>query len=222
MLSDSNDKTLSPHKGEARFDSENYPVPLVATEALAHSRMFGGASPSLIKAVTTENITMNNHGEITCSRHIYTQASPLTPPLVGATFWLSAFSPLSALLNLSDDWSAQVPVWPRLISWRSWAELSRCSQRTSTAPAGPLCPASRPSRTPSVSSPSPERIAFFFWFCSSLASFVSHGFVICLPIPRVRLQMARSGTQRRVSATPLCPLFSMLSTNREGRDQGRF
>jgi hypothetical protein len=54
---------LSPHKGEARFDSENYPVPLVATEALPHSRMFGGAPPALIKAITTENITMNNHGE---------------------------------------------------------------------------------------------------------------------------------------------------------------
>jgi gamma-glutamyl hydrolase len=62
LLSNSNDRTLSPHKGEARFDSENYPVPLIATAALAHSRMFGDASPGLIKALTTENITMNNHG----------------------------------------------------------------------------------------------------------------------------------------------------------------
>ena len=63
LLSGSNDQTLSPHKGEARFDSENYPVPLVPTEAMSRSRLFGSAPAELIKAITTENITMNNHGE---------------------------------------------------------------------------------------------------------------------------------------------------------------
>jgi gamma-glutamyl hydrolase len=62
LLSGSNDQTLSPHAGQSRFDSENYPVPLVATEAMARSRMFGSAPADLIKAITTENITMNNHG----------------------------------------------------------------------------------------------------------------------------------------------------------------
>lgn len=64
LLSGSNDQTLSPHKGEARFDSENYPVPLVPTEAMSRSRMFGSAPAELIKAITTENITMNNHGKL--------------------------------------------------------------------------------------------------------------------------------------------------------------
>eukprot|EP01044_Picomonas_judraskeda_P013009 COSAG03_NODE_1923_length_3352_cov_2.871196_2_plen_264_part_00 len=63
LLSGSNDQTLSPHKGEARFDSENYPVSLQATVAMARSRMFGSAPAELITAITTENITMNNHGK---------------------------------------------------------------------------------------------------------------------------------------------------------------
>ena len=44
------------------FDSEDYPVPLVASvDQLSGSRMFGGAPADLLQALTTENITMNNH-----------------------------------------------------------------------------------------------------------------------------------------------------------------
>ena len=66
LLSDSNDRTLYPHhgSGERRLDSENYPVPLVPVnaEAFGMSRMFGGMPSELVKAITTENVTMNNHG----------------------------------------------------------------------------------------------------------------------------------------------------------------
>ena len=66
LLSGSNDRTLYPHHGtgEKRLDSENYPVPLIPvnSEAFATSRMFGGAPNELIRAITTENVTMNNHG----------------------------------------------------------------------------------------------------------------------------------------------------------------
>ena len=54
LLSGDNDEILV--RG---FDSENYPVPLKIVSP--SSRMFGGAPKELLLALTSENITMNNH-----------------------------------------------------------------------------------------------------------------------------------------------------------------
>jgi gamma-glutamyl hydrolase len=44
------------------FDSEDYPVPLTPANdvAMSSSRIFAGMPPALMKAITTENITMNS------------------------------------------------------------------------------------------------------------------------------------------------------------------